>query len=386
MGGRAALPEALRQESHDMFADSIGRFFDREAGPVDVAAWREAGVVPRPVWKVAGAAGILGASVPLEYGGGGGDFGHEAILMREIGLRNLEAWSLTVHNGIVIPYLVNYGSAEQKKRWLPQLCSGDLICALAMTEPEAGSDVQAIRTTARRDDGDFIINGQKTFISNGQNADLILLAAKTDPDAGGRGISLIVVETENLEGFRRGRNLAKIGNDMSDTSELFFDNVRVPAANLIGSEPGHGFAQMMSQLPQERLAIALLCQGTIERALALTIDYVKERQAFGKRLLDFQNTQFVLADLKARGMASAAFVTQCCTLHLQGGITNELSAMVKLHVSELACRVVDECLQLFGGYGYMTEYPIAQMYKDVRVRRILGGSSEMMKLIIARTL
>lgn len=380
------LPAYLTDDSYAMFAESVAKFFDKVA-PWEVSErWRENGIVPREAWLAAGEAGMLGVSVPTEYGGGGGDFGHEILIARETGLRNLEGWSLGVHNGIVIPYLMHYTNDEQKKRWLPKLCSGAWVCAIAMTEPQAGSDLQAIRTTARRDGDDYVINGQKVFISNGQNADLIIVAVKTDPDAGAKGVSLIVVETADLPGFRRGRNLAKIGNEMSDTSELFFDDVRVPAANLLGEAEGRGFAQLMNQLPQERLLVGILCQGTIERAMSLTLDYVKDRNAFGQRLIDFQNTQFRLAELKTEAVISGVFVDHCCAAHLRGELTNELGAMVKLHTSELANKVVDACLQFFGGYGYMTEYPIAQMYKDVRVRRILGGASEIMKLVIARTL
>jgi len=324
--------------------------------------------------------------VPFEYGGGGGDFGHEAILAMEGGRHNLEGWSLAVHNGIVIPYLLDYANEEQKRRWLPRLCTGEWVAAIAMTEPHAGSDLQRIRTTARREGENYRINGQKVFISNGQNADLIIVAAKTDPTAGGKGISLIVVETNGLDGFRRGRNLDKIGNEMSDTSELFFEDALVPVGNLLGEIEGSGFAQLMTQLPQERLLTALSCQGTIERALALTIDYVKQRDMFGKKLFEFQNTQFKLAELKTEATVSEAFVDRILQLHLEGTLTTELASMGKMHTAELAGKVVDQCLQLFGGYGYMTEYPIARMYKDVRVRRILAGSTEVMKLIIGRSL
>lgn len=386
MSATLPLPSFLADESYEMFADTVRRFFAREATPERVAQWRAEGIVPREVWRAAGNAGLLGASVPAEYGGGGGDFGHEAILMREIGLHGLEGWSLAVHNGIVIPYLLEYASEAQKARWLPRLCSGEWICAIAMTEPQAGSDLQRIRTSARRDGDDYVLNGQKVFISNGQNADLVIVAVKTDPDAGARGVSLMVMETADLPGFRRGRNLDKIGNEMSDTSELFFEDVRIPAANLLGDTEGRGFAQLMGQLPQERLIVALSCQGTIARALQLTVDYVRERDIFGQKLIDFQNTQFRLAELKTEATVNNAFIDQCTDAHLRGAMSNEHAAMAKLHATELAGRVVDSCLQLFGGYGYMTEYPIAQMYKDVRVRRILGGSSEIMKMIIARTL
>jgi acyl-CoA dehydrogenase len=381
------LPSYLaHDEAYGIFLDTVRRFFDRVATPEAVARWRAAGIVPREVWREAGKAGLLGASVPAEYGGGGGDFGHEALLAREIGRRNLEGWSLSVHNTVVLPYIVAYASEEQKARWLPRLCSGEWIAAIGMTEPQAGSDVQRIRTTALRDGDHYVISGQKVFISNGQNCDFILLAAKTDPQGDAKGVSLIGVETPGLEGFRRGRNLDKIGNDMSDTSELFFEGARVPVGALLGGAERQGFGQLMTQLPQERLLVALLCQGATENALRLTIDYVKERTAFGQRLIDFQNTQFKLAEAKTEATVAGVFVDHCCAAHMRGEMTNEMAAMAKLHVTELTCRVVDECLQLFGGYGYMTEYPIAQIYKDVRVRRILGGTSEIMKVIIARGL
>jgi acyl-CoA dehydrogenase len=395
MTTRSDVPDYLKDDdgAYALFLETARRFFDREAPPEAVARWRNVGVVPREVWRAAGEAGLLGPSVAAEYGGGGGDFGHEALLAREVGRRNLEGWSLSVHNGIVIPYIVEYAAEAQKAKWLPKLCSGEWIAAIAMTEPHAGSDVQRIRTSARRDGDHYVINGQKVFIngqkvfiSNGQNADLIVLAAKTDAAAGSRGVSLIVVETAGLAGFRRGRNLEKIGNEMSDTSELFFDDMRVPAANLLGDTEGRGFAQLMNQLPQERLIVALLCQGAIERAVDLTTQYVKDRTAFGQRIIDFQNTQFKLAEAKTAGTVCGVFVDHCCAEHLRGALTTELAAMVKLHSTELACSIIDDCLQLFGGYGYMTEYPIAQMYKDVRVRRILGGTSEIMKVIIARGL
>ncbi|WP_242124208.1 acyl-CoA dehydrogenase family protein [Sphingobium sp. Sx8-8] len=386
MNAMTSLPPALADESYEMFAETVRRFFEREASPERVQEWRDAGIVPREVWRAAGDAGLLGASMPAELGGGGGDFGHEAILTREVGRHNLEGWGLAVHNAIVLPYFLSYANEEQKARWIPKLCAGEWICAIAMTEPHAGSDLQRIRTTARREGDEYVINGQKVFISNGQNADIIVVAAKTDPTLGAKGVSLIVVETADLPGYRRGRNLDKIGNEMSDTSELFFDDVRVPAENLLGGVEGKGFTQMMVKLPQERLLTALLCQGSAERALWLTLEYVKEREIFGQRLFDFQNTQFKLAEMKTETTISEAFVDRCVEQHMRGEMTTELASMAKLYTSELCGRVVDQCLQFFGGYGYMTEYPIARMYKDVRVRRILAGSSEVMKMIIARSL
>ena len=379
-------PDYLSDPEFEIFEQTVSRFFDEHASPKIVDGWRTAGVVPREAWRAAGATGLLCTTIPEEYGGGGGDFRHDAIIARQVGLRNLEGWCLAVHSGVVAPYIFHYGSEEQKKKWLPRLGSGEWVGAIAMTEPGAGSDLQAIKTTARREGDTIVLNGQKVFISNGQTADLIIVAAKTDPNAGAKGISLIVVETAGLEGFKRGRNLEKMGLEQADTSELFFDNVVVPASNLLGPGEGRGFYQLMAQLPQERLFVAILCQGLIERALELTIDYTKNRQAFGSNLIDFQNTQFRLAECKTEATISRIFVDHCCGQHLKGKLDSATAAMAKLHLSELSNKIVDICLQFFGGYGYMAEYPIAQLYKDVRVRRILGGSSEIMKILIARTL
>ena len=379
-------PDYLSEPEFEIFEQTVSRFFDEHASPKIVSGWRDAGAVPRAAWRAAGATGLLCTTIPEEYGGGGGDFRHDAIIARQVGLRNLEGWCLAVHSGVVAPYIFHYGSEEQKKKWLPRLGSGEWVGAIAMTEPGAGSDLQAIKTTARREGDVIVLNGQKVFISNGQTADLIIVAAKTDPNAGAKGISLIVVETAGLEGFRRGRNLEKIGLEQADTSELFFDNVVVPASNLLGTGEGGGFYQLMAQLPQERLFVAILCQGLIERALELTVDYAKNRQAFGSNLIDFQNTQFRLAECKTEATISRVFVDHCCEQHLKGKLDSAKAAMAKLHLSELSNKIVDICLQFFGGYGYMAEYPIAQLYKDVRVRRILGGSSEIMKILIARTL
>ncbi|WP_313802201.1 acyl-CoA dehydrogenase family protein [Sphingobium sp.] len=379
-------PAYLAEDEFAMFGRSVGRFLDQHASAETVAQWRESGIVPRGAWEEAGKAGLLGLSTPVDHGGVGGDFRHEVVLMREIGLRGIEGWDLTLHNAIITPYIQAFGSEEQKARWLPRMATGEVISAIAMTEPGAGSDLQGVRTTARRDGDTYVINGSKTFITNGQNADLILVVAKTDPAAGSRGISLFLVDTADAPGFERGRNLDKIGRSMADTSELFFNDVRVPAGNLLGPVEGQGFVQLMEKLPQERLIIAVQCMAAIEYALGITLDYVKQRRAFGKPIIEFQNTQFKLAELKTEATIARIFVDHCIGLHLEGRLDSSTASMAKYWISDLHCKVVDECLQLHGGYGYMNEYPIAQAYKDARVNRIYGGTNEIMKLLIARTL
>ena len=383
---RTAVPTYMADDEFTMFGHSVGRFLDANASPSTIAKFREDGIVPRSFWTKAAEAGLLGLSTPTEYGGVGGDFRHEVILMNEIGRRGFEGWDVTLHNAIVPPYIETYGSEEQKRHWLPRLASGEYISAIAMTEPGTGSDLQAIKTSARRDGNHYVINGQKTFITNGQNADFILVVAKTDQKAGARGVSIILVDAADAEGFERGRNLDKMGRDSSDTSELFFNDVRVPTANLLGSEEGQGFAQLMENLPQERLIVAVQCMASIEYVLALTLDYVKERSAFGKAIIDFQNTQFKLAEMKTEATIARVFVDYCVGQHLEGALDSPTASMAKYWVSDLLGKITDECLQFFGGYGFMNEYPIAQAYKDARVTRIYGGTTEIMKLLIARTL
>ncbi|MEM0942559.1 MAG: acyl-CoA dehydrogenase family protein [Pseudomonadota bacterium] len=373
------------QEEHRIYADSVSRFLEDQWVPRS-KEFQDAGQMPRESWNEAGEAGLLCAMVPEEYGGLGGDFGHEAVVNIEAARSNLSCFGGGIHSGIVAPYILNYGSEEQKQRWLPKLASGELVAALAMTEPSTGSDVQSIRTSAVAENGQYRINGSKIFITNGQNADLILLAAKTDKAQGAKGVSLIGVETEGLEGFRRGRNLDKIGLKAQDTSELFFEDCLVPQENLLGQVEGQGFAQMMQELPQERLIIAVGAIGAIERALDDTIAYVKERQAFGKPILDFQNTRFKLVECKAHALAARAFVDACMAAHLKGELGVDRAAMAKFWVTEAQGKIIDECLQLFGGYGYMMEYPIAQLYVDARVQRIYGGTNEIMKELASRSL
>jgi acyl-CoA dehydrogenase len=369
-----------------MFDDSLARLLADRFPPERLARWRAAGVVERAAWDEMAQAGLLGLSVSADHGGAGGDFRHEAVLLRRLGLIGAEGWGVPLHNAICAAYIEKYGTEEQRQRWLPRIVSGQLICAIAMTEPGAGSDLQGIRTRAHRDGDAYVVSGQKTFITNGQLADLIIVVAKTDPEAGSKGISLIVVETAGAEGFRRGRNLDKVGLEMGDTSELFFDEVRVPADNLIGGEPGQGLYQLMKELPKERLIIAIESLALIESALDHTLAYVRERKAFGKRLLDFQNTQFVLAECKTEATVARSFVDDCIERHMAGTLDAATASMAKYWVSERAQHIVDACLQMFGGYGFMNEYPIAQMYRDVRVKRIYGGTTEIMKLLIARTL
>jgi acyl-CoA dehydrogenase len=379
-------PAFMAEEDIAIFEDAVGKFFDEHAPEHVVATWRKNHVVDREMWNKAGRAGLLGLSIPEEYGGAGGDYRHEAVLMEQLGLKGVDGFGISLHNAIVMPYILEYGTEEQKQRWLPRLATGELVGAIAMTEPGAGSDLQGIKTTAKLVGDQYVINGSKTFITNGQTANLIIVVVKTDAAAGARGTSLIIVETDGAEGFERGRNLDKLGHEAQDTSELFFNDVKVPTENLLGADEGRGFFQLMGQLPQERLNIAVQGMATIERALELTIAYVKDRKAFGKAILDFQNTQFVLAECKTEATVARVFVNHCIEQHLAGKLDAATASMAKYWVSDLENKIVDRCLQLFGGYGFMNEYPIARMYRDSRVQRIYGGTNEIMKLLIARTL
>lgn len=381
-----ATPDFMQEDEIRIFEDSVEKFFKEHAPPEETARWREAGVVPRDLWLKAGAAGLCGVSVPEEYGGGGGDYRHDVVIIRQMAWQGASHFGLSLHNAIVAPYIQHYGSEEQKRRWLPRICSGELVTAIAMTEPGTGSDLQAVKTTALKDGNHYVINGSKTFITNGQTANLVCVVAKTDPSEGAQGVSLIFIETDEVEGFERGRNLDKIGGEGNDTSELFFNDVRVPTSNLLGAEEGLGFIQLMQQLPQERLNIAVGGVASAERALAVTLDYVKQRHAFGRPIIKFQNTQFKLAECKTKLTAAKVFVDYCMGQLLKGALDPVTASMAKYWVSDLQCEIIDECLQLHGGYGYMTEYPIAQMYKDARVQRIYGGTNEIMKLLIARSL
>jgi acyl-CoA dehydrogenase len=368
-----------------MLYDMAVRFLEAEIAP-RYDEFEKAEIFDRDSWRKAGEAGLLCASMPEEYGGSGGTYAHESAIIEAIGHVGVDGFGIALHNSIVAPYILHYGSEEQKRRWLPRMATGELIGAIAMTEPGAGSDLQGIRTRAVRDGNHYRINGSKTFITNGQLANLIVVVTKTDPDKGAKGTSLIVVESDDAAGFERGRNLDKIGMKSNDTSELFFNDVRVPTANLLGHDEGEGFVQLMQQLPQERLQIGGSAIAMIERALALTIAYVKQRKAFGKAVIDFQNTQFKLAELKTEATVGRVFYNDCVARHVDGGLDPVTASMAKYWLSDLQGKIVDECLQLHGGYGYMNEYPIARMFRDARVQRIYGGTNEIMKLLIARSL
>ena len=368
-----------------LLEEQARRFLAAEFGP-HLEKWHEEHSYPREVWTKAGKAGLLCASMPEEYGGAGGTFAHEAVIDREYALAGFDTFGATLHSGIVAPYILRYGTEEQKRRWLPKLATGEMVGAIAMSEPGTGSDLQGVRTTAKRSGNGYVLNGSKTFITNGQHANLIIVVAKTDPKEGSKGISLMVVETDDASGFRRGRKLKKLGMDSADTSELFFEDVSLPAESLLGIEEGQGFYQLMKDLPQERLIVSIHAVAMIERALALTIDYVKQRQAFGKKIIDFQNTQFVLAECKSEATVAKVFLDHCIERHVKRELDTTTASMAKYWLTDLVGSIVDRCLQLFGGYGYMDEYPISRLYRDARVLRIYAGTNEIMKLLIARSL
>ncbi|MFT3859182.1 MAG: acyl-CoA dehydrogenase family protein [Aquabacterium sp.] len=372
-------------DEHRMLKDAATRFFKDQWGPKD-EQWRHDGMMSAEAWREAGANGFLCASMPEEYGGGGGDFGHEAVLIYAQGEAGISGFGGSLHSGIVAPYILHYGTEEQKKRWLPRLASGELIGAIAMTEPGTGSDLQGVRTLALKEGDTYRINGSKTFITNGQLANLVIVVTKTDKDEGAKGMSLIVVETDEVQGFRRGRNLDKVGMDAQDTSELFFDDVVVPASNLLGGAEGMGFFQLMQELPQERMLVALAGIAAMELAMKVTLDYTKERKAFGKPIFSFQNTRFKLAECQALLMASNALVDAAMVSHLKGELGVDRAALIKYWITDNQCKLIDECLQLFGGYGYMKEYPIARLWTDSRVQRIYGGTNEIMKELACRFL
>ncbi len=384
------LNAALAQGSYvtdelRMFQETARRFMQTEVGP-NVARWDEQGCVDRDLWTKAGALGLLCPSVPSEYGGGDGNVAFEKVLIEEQAKVGCSSWGLSLHNGIVAHYILNYGTEAQKLAWLPKLASGEWVGAIAMTEPGTGSDLQSVRTTALADGDDYVVNGQKVFITNGQQADLIIVVAKTNPDDKGKGISLVVVEAGNAEGFRRGRNLEKVGMHGQDTSELFFENVRIPKTNLLGKGEGMGFMQLMEQLPQERLIVAWAAVAAIELALDITTTYVKDRKAFGKRVIDFQNTRFQLAEARTEAMLGRILVEKCTELLLNRKLDAVTAAMAKYWTTDKQFEIADLCLQLHGGYGYMDEYPISRLWRASRVQRIYGGTNEIMKELIGRFL
>ena len=348
--------------------------------------WESQHHVDRDVWTKAGELGLLCCSIPEEYGGGGGTFAHDLAVLESQSRAGDTAFGIGVHSGIVAHYLLAYGTEEQRRRWLPKLASGEMIAAIAMTEPGAGSDLKGIRTKAVLDGDHYVVNGSKTFISNGSMADLIVVVAKTDPDAGAKGISLVVVETREVTGFEVGRVLDKVGQLGADTAELSFTDVRVPKDNLLGGVEGKGFGQLMTQLAQERLIIAMGAVAAMETALEETVSYVKSRRAFDQTIFDFQNTKFTLAECATVTHAARVFLDSCVERHLHGGLDTTTAAMAKWWLTEQQVTVIDRCLQLFGGYGYMREYPIARLYQDARVQKIYAGTNETMKDLIARSL
>ena len=376
---------AWRDEEVTALGDLADKFFAKEVSP-HRERWEAQHRVDREVWTKAGELGLLCCSIPEEYGGGGGSFAHDLAVL-EAQARALDSgFGNSVHSGIVAHYILAYGTEQQRRRWLPEMASGKAITAVAMTEPGAGSDLKNIKTSAIREGDHYVVNGSKTFISNGSMADLIVVVAKTDPAAGAKGVSLIVVETADCPGFSRGRVLDKVGQHGADTSELSFTDVRVPETNLLGGEEGCGFSQLMTQLAQERLLIGVTAVAAIEAAVAETVAYTKSRNAFGQTIFDFQNTRFVLAECQTVAHVARVFIDSCIERHLRGELDTTTAAMAKWWLTEQQCQVVDRCVQLFGGYGYMREYPIARMYEDARVQKIYGGSNEIMKDLIARSL
>jgi alkylation response protein AidB-like acyl-CoA dehydrogenase len=379
------MQHSLYESEHNAFRATARAFMDRHVAPFH-AQWEKDGVVDRAVWLEAGRQGLLGMDVPEEYGGGGvRDFRFNAVLDEEIIRAGATGLGFGLHNDITAPYLLDLTTDEQKRRWLPGFCSGEIITAIAMSEPAAGSDLQGVQTYARRDGGDWVLNGSKTFITNGILSDLVIVVARTDPDAtGAHGISLLVVE-RGMPGFERGRNLDKIGLKAQDTAELFFDDVRVPGENLLGEE-NRGFVHLMERLPQERLSIAVAAVAACERMLEMTLEYARTRTAFGRPIGSFQNSRFVLAELATRTTVARTFVNHCVAEHNAGRLTVADAAMAKWWTTDLQNTVADACLQLHGGYGYMAEYPISRAYLDSRVQAIYGGTNEIMKEIIGRTL
>jgi acyl-CoA dehydrogenase len=377
------IPRTLFTPEHETFRASVRRFMEAEVKPHD-ERWQEQGYVDKEVWRKAGANGFLCCSMPEQYGGAGADRLYSVILMEEQARANNSSLGWGLHSEIVAPYLLNYGGAELKARYLPKMASGEMIGAIAMSEPGAGSDLQAVKTTAIRRGDAYLVNGSKTFITNGWNCDLVIVVAKTDPSRGAKGTSLVVVDT-SMKGFSKGRRLKKLGLKGQDTAELFFDSVEVPAANLLGQE-NNGFVYLMQELPWERMQIAIGAVAKAEAAIEWTTDYVRERKAFGKAVASFQNTRFKLAELATEVQVARVFVDRCIELLLEGKLDTATASMAKYWTSDLENRVIDECLQLHGGYGFMWEFPIARAFVDARVTRIYGGTNEIMKEVISRAM
>ena len=377
----AQTPRNVYREDHEMFRETARRFLQRECVPRQ-QEWDQAGKVDRETWLKAGREGLLCPQLPTEYGGGGGDFGHSAVLAEEAAYANVSGLGFALHSDIVAPYIYRLGTEEQKRRWLPGAARGEVLLAIAMSEPSAGSDLKAIRTTAVRDGDEYVINGSKTFISSGLNCDLVVVVAKTDPQAGAKGVSLILVESDRA-GFRKGRKLDKIGQAAADTAELFFDDVRVPVTNRLGEE-NRGFAYLMQELAQERFVIAVRSAACMEAMFESTVRYVKERKVFGQTLFDFQNSKFKLAEITSKMVAMRIMVDHYLAEHMKRKLNVEEAAIAKLYCTETLWEGLDAMLQLHGGYGYMMEYPIARAFVDSRVARIYGGTSEVMKELIAR--
>lgn len=377
------IPRTLYSPEHELFRESVCAFLEKHAVPFH-GQWEKQGYIDRDVWSKAGEAGMLCSHLPEAYGGLGADFLYSAVVIEEVGRLGLTGIGFSLHSDIVAPYILHYGSEALKHKYLPKLISGEMVTAIAMTEPGAGSDLQGVKTTAVLEGDEYVINGSKTFITNGYLAELVIVVAKTDPKAGAKGTSLFLVEADT-PGFAKGKRLEKVGMKAQDTSELFFQDVRVPKENLLG-QAGAGFAYLMQELPQERLTVAIGAVSSAEAALAWTLEYTRERKAFGKAIADFQNTRFKLAEMATEIQIGRVFVDKCMALHLEGKLDVPTAAMAKYWATDLQCKVLDECVQLHGGYGFMWEYPIARAWADARVQRIYAGTNEIMKEIIARAL
>lgn len=377
------IPRTLYSPEHELFRESVRTFLEKHAAPFH-GQWEKQGYIDRDLWNKAGEAGMLCSHLPEEYGGLGADFLYSAVVIEEVSRLGLTGIGFSLHSDIVAPYILHYGSEALKHKYLPKLISGEMVTAIAMTEPGAGSDLQGVKTTAVLDGDEYVINGSKTFITNGYLAELVIVVAKTDPKAGAKGTSLFLVEADT-KGFDKGKRLEKIGMKAQDTSELFFQDVRVPKENLLG-QAGMGFAYLMQELPQERLTVAIGAVSSAEAALEWTLEYTRESKAFGKAIADFQNTRFKLAEMATEIQIGRVFVDKCMALHLEGKLDVPTAAMAKYWATDLQCKVLDECVQLHGGYGFMWEYPIARAWADARVQRIYAGTNEIMKEIIARAL